>query len=126
MDWKILYDNLSEFNSDMGTVQDAPPFGVLAILYPDPTVGRSILHGADYYLYLDNKEWIGADWFGMIDHVLHGLVNRGCVKAGRAVTIDQFKTIRQRALADKDFPPKSAWHRDERPENPDITTHTVE
>lgn len=115
--WRVYYGDGFTFDSDSGSVADAPPLDVQAVVWVDPLigdggeVGRRITSACDFYVYRDG-EWYGSDLFGMIDQVLH---HPGClVKAGRYMHVKEWQAILLRAKDDPDFRPKSAWAANER------------
>lgn len=111
MDWRIYYDDGTTFSSYQGTPEAAPSLGIIAIVQPDPEVGRHIVCKFDFYYYRQ-FQWWGADLIGMVDQFLH--CGARALKAGRTVSNQQFRDIYESAKDDPDFPNKSAWRADER------------
>lgn len=103
IEWRIYYGDGSTFSNEDGSPVDAPALNVQAIVQRDTAVGRTIWHKKDFYLHL-NDEWIGVDWFGLLDH----LMAMGIVKAGRTLTMGEFHDLYRRAANDPDMPHKSA------------------
>ena len=101
--WKIYYGDDTTFSSDDGEPNDAPAHNVQCIVVVDQKVGRMILRDGDFYFHR-NGEWFATDQFGMIDQV----AEMGIVKTGRALSRSDFKKIIEVAIADEDFPRKSA------------------
>jgi len=67
--WKIFYGDGSTYSSDHGSAKDAPALNLQAIMFADEKVGRMILRGGDFYLYLDDV-WLSVDIFGMLDQMI--------------------------------------------------------
>lgn len=108
LDWRIYYSDESTFDSSMGSPEDAPSFGVIAVVYPDPDCGRGIVHRFDWYYYHPvDKTWWGVDVTGLHDALLHNLPLRA-VKHGRLAPNAVYNRVLQAALHDPDFPIRSA------------------
>lgn len=113
--WRIYYSDETTFSSDQGTPQGAPAFGVICIIYPDSLVGRAIMHGWDWYYWVeDDKQWWGSDIYGVLDRLLHNLPLHA-LKQGRNVSNESYRRIMTAADKDPDFPPKSGKLAKERP-----------
>ena len=112
IDWRIYYSDGDTFSSDEGDPGDAPGWSAQIVLVKDEEVGRRLICMSDYYIYHD-AAWLGVDFVGLMDH----LVNELCiVKVGRMITKSQWRDLHDLAIADKDFPQKSA--RDQREKRP--------
>ncbi len=115
LDWRIYYSDNSTFDSSMGAVSEAPGFGVLAVVQPEPGVGCETLHAFDFYIYINNQ-WIGIVGFdSLIDYLVHMVHDIQAVKHGRMTTREQYQKVMRLALHDDDFPRKSGKHRGEKP-----------
>lgn len=114
MHWRIYYGDGTTFSSTEGAANDAPPHGVVAIVYPDPEIGRAVLHQWDWY-YLKGGSWWGSDTFGLLDQFMHHAPEITAVKQGRTFTNAAYRAALQAAVEDPDFPIKSAQHRGETP-----------
>lgn len=111
MDWRIYYDDGSTYSSEDGCAENAPAFGVQAIVQRDfddeiHNVGRYVLSspmvdGNDYY-WFERGAWYGGEIFGLWDY-LSRLGPRKVI-FGRVVEKGRFREIRDRAMADPDFP----------------------
>jgi hypothetical protein len=113
--WRIYYDDYTTFSSDDGTPLEAPPFGVIAIPFPNTDTGRGIVHYHDWYFWhLRDLRWWGSDIHGLLDLLLHNAPITA-IKQGRSVSNTVFARIYARALADPDFPRKSATRAGEKP-----------
>lgn len=114
-DWRIYYADGSTFDSNMGSPEDAPSYGILCIVFSDEDHGRLVMQGWDWYFYHDEeKNWWGADIHGLLDQMLHNLPVRA-LKQGRNSPARVWRETLHRATNDPDFPPKSATCRRERP-----------
>ncbi len=104
IDWKLYYDRKRQpFSSEDGTPAEAPAWGVQIAAQRNADVGVARESRYDYYLYRDG-EWLGVDLIGLIDH----LADMGIVKVGRKIPRAEWKEIKDIAIADPDFPRKSA------------------
>lgn len=115
--WRIYYDDGSTFDSNDGDPDQAPGYGVICIVQPDPDVGRTVMRRFDWYYWnaLQSQWWGSSDLFSVLDHVLHrtGFVDgRTICQARHAV---DYADICQRAEADPDFPIRGGRSRSETP-----------
>jgi len=108
--WKVFYDDREPFSNLDGPVGNIPTRGVQAIVGADDKVGRYLLHGADYYWWIDDC-WLGGDLFGLYDQLLSDGWHK--IIFGRMITREKFQPIIDEALKDSDFPRKSGWHQSE-------------
>ena len=115
MEWRIYYDDGSQFDSEQGTPEQAPSYGVVAICTTDEKLGRLVLNGFDFYCFHESGEWFGCDQWGMVDKLLHNLPFTAW-KLGRTVRTNDFDRIIAQATHDPDFPTKSGRARRERPQ----------
>lgn len=112
LSWRIYYSDDSTFDSSQGEPHESPPLGVQAIVQPDPDMGRVIEWGKDYYWWVGDR-WDGGDLFGLFDYLSQPGVK--VVRFGRSMSNAAFRAVYARAVADQDFPHKSAMRSDERP-----------
>lgn len=84
-----------------------PRRGVVAVAYPDPDVGRVVLHRWDWY-YLKRGAWWGSDVHGLLDQMMQHADAITLVLQGRTFTNDRYREVLARAMTDPDFPPRSA------------------
>lgn len=113
--WRIYYSDGSTFDSNQGRCEDAPPFGIICIIYPNDLVGRIIMHGWDWYYWVpEDGQWWGSDIYGVLDRLLHNLPLRA-LKQGRNVSSKRYGQIMTSADKDPDFPPRSGKLAGERP-----------
>ena len=102
--WRIYYSDGSTFDSSQGTPDEAPAFGVAVILqFSDNDRRREALCGADYYLCTSSGVWVGADFAGLLDRLIHRLPFSGFL-VGRWDPRDQYFAILRTAEKDSDFP----------------------
>lgn len=101
--WKIYYSDGSTFTSEEGSAEEAPSFGIICIVQPDPERGRNIMHGWDWYYYNDTEGtapmWWGCDLHGLLDRLLHRLSVRAVLQ-GRTVSNDVWQAITSKANQD--------------------------
>jgi hypothetical protein len=106
--WRIYYWDGSTFDSTMGTMQEAPSFGVICIVQPNEYTGRTIVSGYDWYYFNEEiGEWWQSDIHGLLDNLLHDFPITA-VKQGRNAPDSEYKAIMVRAIQDPDFPVKNA------------------
>lgn len=103
MEWKIYYGDKTTFSNEDGLPEDTPATNVQVIVQTNAIVGRELLSGKDFYL-RRGEEWIGVDLAGLLDQ----LMAMGVLKCGRTLTHAEWNGVNQMALADSDFPRKSA------------------
>lgn len=135
--WKLYYDDGSTFSSSDGRWSKAPAWGVLAVVTPDPYVGREIDTG-DFYVYWKGakKPW-GVDPYGALDYLIqHGhldedtpmssLTGKQLVKAGmkmgRSLDNERWRELWNRVVEDADsiFSPKDGTRKTERVPSPEM------
>lgn len=108
--WRIFYADGSTYSDLDGPPFDAPATGVQVIAKTDANVGRILLSCCDYYWW-DNKRgtWFSGDVAGFFQHLM---MERGpkAVLFGQYISNQEFHNCVVRALADPDFPTKSARH----------------
>jgi len=101
--WRIFYSDGSTFSHDEGAPEDAPAFGIVCIVQPDPDRGRNIMHGWDWYYFNDGEGrapmWWGCDVHGLHDRLLHRLPVRA-VCLGRTVANNVWQEMMHRADAE--------------------------
>ena len=113
--WRIYYADGSNFDSTMGSPQEAPSFGIICVIQPNKDVGRTITNGYDWYYYqTEVEEWWQSDIHGLLDSLLHNFPIEA-VKQGRNAPNDLYKRIMELAIKDPDFPAKNAMLRSEHP-----------
>lgn len=111
--WRVYYDDGSTFDSSQGGPEDAPGWGVIAIVQPDPRTNRTVLSRWDHYCWHSSDGWYGHDLIGLMDCL--AMPGWSAVAHGRTVPPDLWQQINERASNDPDFLPKSATQMTERP-----------
>ena len=101
--WRIYYDDFSTFDSTQGAPEDAPPYGVLHIVFYDDDDRRLILSKFDFY-YHKAGQWWGSDLTGMIDQFTAFPNECRALKVGRTVPTEVWRETHLNAAHDKDFP----------------------
>lgn len=105
--WRIYYDGGATFDWQQGRPEDAPAFGVLAIVQDgepgDPhALAREIITRFDWYWWT-GAEWYGGDRDGFVDRLLHALPVHA-LKQGRTTSNRGYREILMRVQNDPDFP----------------------
>ncbi len=97
MEWAVVYDGGRVFTSDDGSPEDAPAFGVLAIMDRGPnwTPPGAVLSQKDYWVRAKWGGWIGYDLIGMVEH----FAGLGLLKVGRTVSERDFMAAIETAIA---------------------------
>lgn len=114
-DWRIYYSDGTTYSSVDGEPTDAPAHGVICVVCPHEDVGRTVMHGWDWYYYVPStKNWWGSDIHGLLDRLLHNLEVVG-LKQGRSVATPKYREIYKAASLDPDFPLKTSMGKGERP-----------
>ena len=112
MKFKIFYGDRSTYSDEDGSPFDAPRLNVQCIIGPDLNTGRYIVSDKDAYWWESNLErWFGGDRRGEWDYLCR--LGPRVVLYGRAVSEVEYNSIICVALADPDFPPKTARARGE-------------
>lgn len=113
--WRIYYDDDSTFDSSQGGPGDAPAWGALCVVQPDPAVGRVVMWHPEkgYFVWCrEHGEWDVKDFAGLLDCLANF---PGCVvRIGRGVPNAVFRAVYARAASDPDFPTKSGIRAGER------------
>lgn len=107
--FRIYYADGSTFEGDPF---EAPATGVIVIVQTSESVGRTHLKYLDFYWWEDGR-WFGGDQAGMLLHLIEGGGPKK-VLFGKFIRDEKFHAIMRRALADPDFPAKSATNTEDR------------
>lgn len=96
--WRIYYADGSVYTDRDGPVEDAPAWGVVAIVEYNQVDGKRMIVNADYYVWEDRgmgPHWWEANQLGLIDY----LQRNGWKKVvfGRLIENDQYNEIRSQA-----------------------------
>jgi len=104
MMWRIYYDDGSTYDSSMGEPHEAPPEGVLCIVYRDQHGKRFIASHQPFYCFdVKTHEWWPIDMAGLLDRLRRNLIY--AFKEGRSVDNAEFQAVMRRADQDPDFTP---------------------
>ncbi len=106
VDWRIYYHDGSTFDSDDGTPDDAPAYGVIWILQRIP-FGREFINElvvwGVFYHYIPGDRWYGGDDYGLRERLRDHTPIEG-VCQGRLIDFEEFNTAMTAAYNDPDFP----------------------
>lgn len=106
--WRVFYADGDTFDDGDGPPEAAPARGVIAVVSPDPRVGRIVDAGQDYYCWRDDAgTFYGMDQTGLWDYLAAPGWKR--VLFGRSIPPAEYRAIYRQAVTDADFPAKSAW-----------------
>jgi len=116
MDWRIYYVDGSKFSSTDGWWEDAPLFGVFAVVERCESTGRRVLYGTDYYYRPPTDAWLEAmscewdgDYTAKTDNLTPTLQKYApWIKWGMWTSNLKKDEILGLAMSDPDFPPISA------------------
>jgi hypothetical protein len=81
LQWRIYYDDGSDYSNLDGAFKDAPSDGVLAAVFRDPQTGYKIRRKKDYYFLMPDDGTIGET-----DDLGPFLRKTGLIKFGRWVS----------------------------------------
>lgn len=102
--WRIIYGNLDTFDSSQGGPEDAPSLNAQwIILSVDNHPGYAHLKGSDWYFYLEDEGWYGADLPGLLDHMMHQAHRIQAVLMGRTIPNEHWRQVKSLAENDSDF-----------------------
>ena len=69
--WAVIYAGLKVFTSNDGSWEDAPGNGVLAIVYKSVETGWSIAQPGDYYVRLEDNEFLPLGYDSVVDWLVN-------------------------------------------------------
>lgn len=116
--WKLYYADGTIFSDLDGPPEMAPGWGLLFAVQRDQDHGHRIIAGGhqgihvDYYWWdEETSSWFVGDYIGREDY----LAQPGWRKVinGRSIGNEAFREAYAKAMADPDFPEKTAWLPDE-------------
>lgn len=97
--WRIYYGDELTFDSLMGSPAEAPPTGVICIIYKDRDQGYVTLSSKDYYWY-DNDEWLAGDVAGFWQQMF--APGAKIIKFGQSVSNEIFSKVMTMAAHDQE------------------------
>jgi hypothetical protein len=110
--WKIYYDDDTTYS---GPPELAPALGVQVIVVIDKENGWHTVCDKDYYAWDDRgdgERWWAVDFPGLIDYFIQP--GYKIVLLGREIPTNRYQEIFNRAMRDRDFPPKTGYRANER------------
>lgn len=108
--WKVYYTGGKTFSDKDGSPFNAPPTGAQVIVKTDSLTGRVLLSCCDYYWWDSERDaWYGGDSGGYYQYMMTYIGPKN-VLFGQYISNEEFHDITVKALADPDFPTKSAKH----------------
>lgn len=102
MKWRIYYDDGSTRDWQEGLPEtEGQRLGIQCIVQQRSNDHVFVTqHGAEYYIYVDDTEWISCYQNGLEDWAMNCLDRINCVIKGRAIHKAKFREIFDRAKAD--------------------------
>lgn len=110
-DWLIVYDDYSVFSSLDGTWEDAPGWGIQAIVYRNVETGWSPVTTDDYYIRLEDGSFLGIGENALVDYVVNVWKR---AKVGRMISREEFAKVHGLALEMMGELKKTGYFRRER------------
>lgn len=105
IDWRIYYDDGTNFDSSMGTIEDAPALGVILIWQrnnDDEHHPTERVVGLDWYWWRpDLNRWLGGDIHGYLDQAMH--LRAIGLKMGRNMRNKHYFDLLETVNRDPDF-----------------------
>lgn len=112
-EWVAVYPDLSIFTSLDGSWEDAPAWGMQAIIYKSKATGWSICTGGDYFHRLPDGDFIPMDKDGLVDQAANVWKT---IKVGRQLSRNEFNKVMKVAVDIMGAENKTAYFRKERRE----------
>ena len=101
--WRIYYDDGTIRNYTEGLPKsDSEKLGIQCVVQKRADNHYVTLHGGEYYLFIDGKEWISVYQNGLEDWAVFSLESVDCVIRGRAIPKAEFAKILNKAKVDAD------------------------
>lgn len=94
-DWAIIYDDYSVFTSDDGSFEDAPAWGVQAIVFRSVETGWSIATTGAYFIRLPDGDFLPIGDDALMDYAANVWKK---VKVGRMISQKEWGKISGLAL----------------------------
>lgn len=112
--WKIFYADNSTFSNQDGEPQDAPGWGVVAVVQEDSVVGVQVHQQNDFYCFAPEfGGWYALDYFGFAQYLARPGLK--IVKLGDVMPTEKYVSLIASLHKDPDLPTKSARYNWERP-----------
>lgn len=104
LDWRIYYADGSRFDSGKGDAMAAPGFGVVCVVAPNESSGRTVLAGFDFYFWhAPSGSWWGSDLIGLVTRQAQREPTEA-VSIGTTIDTARFDETMREARSDPDFP----------------------
>lgn len=111
--WAAIYPDLSTFTNLDGTWEDAPAWGMQAVVYASKETGWSICVGGNYIHRLPDGEFIPMDKDGLVDRAANEWEK---IKVGRQLSRPEFNKVMKLVVDIMGAENKTAHFRNERRE----------
>ena len=112
-EWIAVYADFTFFSNLDGPWEDAPAWGMQAIIYESKATGWSICTGGHHFHRLPSGEFITLDDTGLKDYSANVW---GTVKVGRQLSQEEFNKVMRLANAIMGADNKTAFFKTERKE----------
>lgn len=113
--WKIYYVDGSTFSNQDGSPEDAPGWGVVAVIQEDDVTGVQVHHQHDFYCFaFEFGGWYALDYFGFAQYASRPGLK--IVKLGDVMPTHKYRELMASLHDDPDLPVKSArydWERND-------------
>ena len=113
MRWKIYYVDGSTFSNEDGSPEDAPGWGVAAVVQEDDLVGAMVHHQRDFYGFAEEfGGWHEMDYCGLAQYIARP--GKKIIKMGDLMPTHKYQELIASLHNDPDLPAKSAkydWER---------------
>lgn len=113
IEWVAVYPDLSVFTSLDGSWEDAPAWGMQAVIYTSKATGWSICTGGDHFHRLPSGEFIPLDDDGLVDYAANVWKK---IKVGRQISQEEFNKVMRIAVEIMGAENKTAYFKRERRE----------
>ena len=89
-EWVAVYSDKSVFSSLDGSWEDAPAWGMQAVIYQSVETGWSSCLSGDYFIRLDDGAFLGIDDTGLRDYAANVWKK---IKVGRYLSRDEYNEV---------------------------------
>lgn len=109
--WRVYYGDGAALSDEDCSLEALPGENVIVVVQSDDVpgdvyaTGRQLTYDRDFYWW-EGDRWVGGDLYGLFDYLRRPGWRK--VLAGRTVIRDKYKKALARAVADPDFPPRTA------------------